>query len=181
MPKIRPRKFGHPPKKGRCIAVARTVNAEHRELGLNASVATHEPSVRLSDVDEPWDFKSVITMTEAQARKLFREKGILAQGTKDMKCWECGSQLYPASSASSAQSTKDTLKCPECRTPGRHFRELAHASLAWSPWWKARTAGYEPCYRMFLRCCYCIGYRRHCLGRSCFFAVGLWMSLVFTW
>ena len=159
MSKIRPRKFGHPPKNGRDRSVARITNAEHRDIGLRASTATHIPSPRLTELAEDWNYKRVVSLTEKQRKKVLIDYGILPKNTNHVACWECGDIMSAASSASSAKTTQDTLKCLRCRMPGRHFRELAHASLAWTPWWKARQAGHEPSFCLFLRVCYCIGYR----------------------
>ena len=159
--KIRPRKFGHPPTKTRCIAVARKKNAEHKKIGLHAS--TSEPSAgensRLRHVDDGWPYSKVVRLSNAQAKKLLQAEGILPSGRLNVTCWQCGNTMSKASSSSSGSGTSDVWKCPECRTKSRHSKELKHASLAWTPFWWSACRGYELRFAAFVRVAHCVAYR----------------------
>ena len=159
--KIRPRKFGHPPTKTRCIAVARKKNAQHKKIGLHAS--TSEPGAqenpRLGAVADSWCFSKVLRLSKRQAKKLLQTDGILPQGRLHVSCWECGNSMSRASSSSAGTDSSDTWKCPQCRTKSRHCKELKHASLAWTPFWSSVCNGWEPRFAIFLRVVHCVAYR----------------------
>ncbi|CAE7023590.1 unnamed protein product [Symbiodinium sp. KB8] len=164
MVKIRSKKFGaaeklkHSAKRDR--GAARGVNKQHHKLKLACSSTPQQKTVQLRDFQQEWFFSDIVGLTDKQAEMMLRRFGVLPKKGGVLHCWQCGERMSQASSSTGADSG-DVKQCCNCKVPGRHYLQLRHSQVAWTPFWQGQgcTRGYAPKYAAFLRLCYCLGVR----------------------
>ena len=188
MVKICSRKFGaaeklkHSAKRDR--GAARGVNKQHHKLKLACSSTPPQKTVQLRDFQQEWFFSDIVGLTDKQAEMMLRRFGVLPKKGGVVLCWQCVERMSQASSSTGADSG-DVKQCCNCKVPGRfagflyspclyphplspephtacegrHYLQLRHSHVAWTPFWHGCTRGYAPKYAAFLRLCYCLGVR----------------------